>query len=270
MPQEKTPVEFETRYEWLRPGQLAARRNECPLIIVPVAPLEYHGPHMPLGTDAISASQVAHACCRKLRKGVVLPTMFMGTERERGPAIVESLGFPPGKYVVGMDFPTRLWNSHYLPEEVFAIRLAAELRILIGQGYRYIFVANGHGATNQIETINRLCIELSNTTPAKLGWRLTFAQRTLDDNTAGHANLVETAWLMYYNRDAVDLGTLPPRNVPMHSSEFSIVDGIGFTPQYHRDHVVRDDPRDATAEVGRGLFQETVDELYAAIQKLMA
>ena len=36
MPQEKTPMEFETRYEWLRPGQLVARRNECPLIIVPV------------------------------------------------------------------------------------------------------------------------------------------------------------------------------------------------------------------------------------------
>ncbi len=270
MPLEKTAVEFETRYEWLRPGQLVARRNECPLIMVPVAPLEYHGPQLPLGTDGINAAQVAHACCRKLRKGVVLPTMFMGTERERGPAIVESLGFQPGTYIVGMDFPTRLWNSHYLPEEVFAIRLAAELRILIGQGYKYIFVANGHGATNQIETINRLCVELSNTTLAKLATRLTIAQRTLDDNTAGHANLVETALLMHYNHGAVDLGTLPPRNVDIHSSEFSIVDGIGFTPQYHRDHVVRDDPRDATAQSGASLFEEAVDELVVHVKKLMA
>ena len=80
--------------------------DRVPLIIVPVAPLEYHGPHMPVGTDPINASQVSHACCKKLRKGVVLPTMFMGTEREHGPACVESLGFEPGKYVVGMDFPT--------------------------------------------------------------------------------------------------------------------------------------------------------------------
>ena len=73
MPQEKTAVEFETRYEWLRPGQLVARRNECPLVIVPVAPLEYHGPHMPLGTDPLStgrsptpaAARFARAsCCR--------------------------------------------------------------------------------------------------------------------------------------------------------------------------------------------------------------
>jgi creatinine amidohydrolase len=267
---ETRPVEFETRYEWLRPGQLVARRNECPLIIVPVAPLEYHGPHMPMGTDPINASQVSHACCKKLRKGVVLPTMYMGTERERNPGCVESLGFKPGTYVVGMDFPSRIWNSHYLPEEVFAIRLAAELRLLIGQGYKYIFVANGHGATNQIDTINRLCVELSNTTPAKLAYRLTLSQKTLDDNTAGHANRVETALLMNYSQDAVDLGALPPRNVPMHSWEFSIVDGIGFTPQYHRDHVVRDDPRDATAKDGRELFQESVDELAADVNKLMA
>jgi len=261
---------LETRYEWLRPGQLIARRNECPLIIVPVAPLEYHGPHLPVGTDPLNATAVAHAVCRKLGKGVVLPTMFMGTERERAPAMVESLGFPPGSYIVGMDFPTRLWNSHYLPEEVFAIHLAAELRILIGQGYKYIYIANGHGATNQLETIRRICVELSNTTPAKLAYRLTIAQRTLDDNTAGHANLVETALLMHYNRDAVDLGQLPPKNVPMHSSEFSIVDGIGFTPQYHRDHVVRDDPRDATPEAGKTLFEESVAEMVADIQKLMA
>ena len=111
---------------------------------------------------------MAHACCRKLRKGVVLPTLTMGTERERGPAVVEALGLPPGSYVVGMDFPSRLWNSHYLPEEVFAIRLAAELRILVGQGYRYLFIANGHGANNHLEVIDRLCVELSNTTPAQL------------------------------------------------------------------------------------------------------
>jgi creatinine amidohydrolase len=270
MPPKETPVEFETRYEWLRPGQLVARRNECPLIIVPVGPLEYHGPHMPLGTDAINAAEVAHACCRKLRKGVVLPTLFIGTERERTPAILESLGLPAGTYVVGMDFPNRTWNSHYLPQEIFAIRLAAELRILIGQGYKYILVANGHGATNQIDTVNRLCIELSNTTPAKLAWRLPVAQRVIDDNSAGHANRAETALLMHFKRDAVDVGALPPRNVPIRSFEFSIVDGIGFSPQYHRDFVVRHDPRDATPEAGNDLFQESVDELVAEAKKLIA
>ena len=55
-------MEFETRYEWLRPGQLRQRRDQCPLVFVPVGPLEYHGPHLPLGVDAINCTQVAHAC----------------------------------------------------------------------------------------------------------------------------------------------------------------------------------------------------------------
>jgi hypothetical protein len=33
-------MDFETRYEYLRPGQLIERRDVCPLVIVPVAPLE--------------------------------------------------------------------------------------------------------------------------------------------------------------------------------------------------------------------------------------
>jgi creatinine amidohydrolase len=265
----RTPAKFETRYEWLRPGQLVERRRQCPLVIVPVAPLEYHGPHMPVGTDPINCARVAHACCERLRKGVVLPTMMMGTERERGPAIVESLGFAPGQYVVGMDFPSRLWNSHYLPEEVFAIRLAAELQILVGQGYRYIFVANGHGATNHIDVINRLCVELSNTTSAKMASRLTFPQRTLDEDAVGHADRVETSLLMHYNAASVDLGELPPRGTPLHFNEFSIVDSAGFTPKYPPDRIVRNDPRDATAEMGREIFEQSVTDLVAAVEQLL-
>ena len=266
-----TPLDFETRYEYLRPAQLIERRKACPLVIVPVGPLEYHGPHLPIGVDAINCTQVAHACCRRLGRGVVLPTMMMGTERERGPEVLEPLGFEPGTYVVGMDFPSRLWNSHYLPEEVFAIRLAAELRILIGQGYRYILIANGHGAQNHMEAINRLCIELSNTTPAKLAFRLTLAKRMLAGNwAAGHADSVETSIIMHYDRGLVDLGALPPPEVPIHSREFSIVDGLGFTPQYPADRVVRNDPRKSTPEEGRQFFEESLDELLAAAEQLIS
>ncbi|MCX7429316.1 MAG: creatininase family protein [Planctomycetia bacterium] len=268
MEHQETLAEFETRYQWLRPAQLVERRNACPLIFVPVGPLEYHGPHLPLGTDAINCTRVAHACCRKLRKGVVLPTLMMGTERERCPAQVESFGFEPGTRIVGMDFPGRLWDSHYLPEEVFAIHLAAELRILIGQGYRYICIANGHGAVNHMEVINRLCVELSNTSPAKLVWRLTLPQEVLDGR-AGHADSVETSLMMHYNRHSVDLGTLPGRDVPIRTWEFSIVDGPGFTPQYHRDHVVRDDPRNSTVEQGKRSFNLCVDELAADVERLI-
>jgi creatinine amidohydrolase/Fe(II)-dependent formamide hydrolase-like protein len=58
--------------------------------------------------------------------------------------------------------------------------------------------------------------------------------------------------------------------VPIHSWEFSIVDGVGFTSEYYPDRVVRNDPRRSTAEEGRQLFEETLDELVAAAEQLMA
>jgi creatinine amidohydrolase len=265
---QRMSAEFETRYEWLRPAQLVARRDACPLIFVPVGPLEYHGPHLPLGTDAINCTRVAHACCRRLRQGVVLPTLTMGTERERCPAQVESFGFEPGTHIMGMDFPGRLWNSHYMPEEVFAIHLTAELRILIGQGYRYICIANGHGAVNHMKVIDRICVELSNTSPAKLVWRLTFPKEALNGGT-GHADAVETSLMMHYNRNSVDLDVLPCRDVPIHTWEFSIVDSPGFTPRYYRDHVVRNDPRDGNPNRGQELFEWSVNDLAADAEKLI-
>jgi creatinine amidohydrolase len=261
---------FETRYEWLRPAQLVARRDACPLVVVPVAPLEYHGPHLPVGCDMINVSEVAHAVCRKLRRGVVRPVFSVGTERERSPEVVQSLGFPAGSYVVGMDFPTRLWNSHYLPEEVFALVLRAELEILVKQGYRWVFVASGHGAVNQQETIARLCIELQNTTPARLDHCLTLCDEAVATGLAGHADIVETSLLMHYRPDSVDLAALPPREVPIHYRDFSVVDGAGFSRHYDPQHVLHHDPRDATAERGRKWFENCVQEITTRIEKWMA
>ena len=271
MEQANTREDFETRYEYLRPAQLIERRQACPLVIVPVGPLEYHGPHLPVGVDAINCTQVAHACCRKLGRGVVLPTMMMGTERERGPEMLEPLGFEPGTYVVGMDFPSRLWNSHYLPEEIFAIRLRAELQILIGQGYRYILIANGHGAAESVggdqPAVHR--VEQHDSRQARF---------SADVGQAGAGGqLGRRACRFGGNVDHHALrprpgrsGALPPPEVPIHSWEFSIVDGVGFTPQYHADRVVRNDPRKSTPEEGRQLFEETLDELVAAAEQLMS
>ena len=181
--------------------------------------------------------------------------------------MIESLGLPPGSYVVGMDFPTRLWNSHYLPEEVFALVLRAELAILIGQGYRYVFVASGHGAVNQQETIARLCIEFQNTTPARLDHDLAICREAVETGLAGHADIVETSLLMHYQPGSVDLATLPPREVPIRYQDYSVVDGAGFSTNYHPQHLVRYDPRDATAAKGRKWFEDCVQELTTRIEQ---
>ncbi len=155
--------------------------------------------------------------------------------------MIEWLGLPSGSYVVGMDFPTRLWNSHYLSEEVFALALRAELAILIGKGYRYVFVASGHGAVNQKATIDRLCIEFQNTTPARLDHALTICREAVETGLAGHADIVETLLLMHYPPGAVDLAALPPRGPHSIPGLFDRRHA-GFSADHDPQHVVRTTP----------------------------
>jgi creatinine amidohydrolase len=69
-------------YELLRPGEILAAREQCPLAYVPVSPLEWHAPHLPIGTDALHAGAIAEQLALRTG-GVVLPTFYWGTERER-------------------------------------------------------------------------------------------------------------------------------------------------------------------------------------------
>ena len=59
-----------------------------------------------------------------------MPTLFMGTERERSPAKLESIGFRATDYVVGMDFPRNTLKSLYAREEVFALALREHLDVV--------------------------------------------------------------------------------------------------------------------------------------------
>jgi creatinine amidohydrolase len=254
----------EVRFEMLRPGELNAEQQRCPLVFLPVAPLEYHGPHLPVGMDPLNATQCALEACRRLGKGVVHPTLFWGTERERPDWMLESLGFQKGDWVVGMDFPTAIWKSHYQPEHLFGLVVAATLEMLIATGYKLIVLVNGHGAWNQLETLERLARHYSHSTDAQVVWKLAFTLDISEKNLAGHADLFETSLMLYFEQAVfggqklVDLGTLPPRQVPIHYKDFSIVDGPGFSGKPSPDKVTATDPRDATAEKGRQVFEETV------------
>jgi creatinine amidohydrolase len=262
----------EVRFEMLRPGELNAEAKRSPLVFLPVAPLEYHGPHLPVGMDPINATQCALEACRRLGKGVVHPTLYWGTERERPDWMLESLGFKKDDWVVGMDFPTAIWKSHYQPEHLFGLVVAATLEMLIATGYKVIVMVNGHGAWNQLETLERLARHYSHTTDALVVWKLAFTLDVSEKNLAGHADLFETSLMMYYEKELlggrklVDLSALPPRNVPIHYKDFSIVDGPGFSGKPSPDKVTATDPRDASVEKGRQVFEETV-KMYVGLSE---
>lgn len=191
--------------------------------------------------------------------------------------MLESLGFRKGDWIVGMDFPTATWKSHYYQEHIFGLMVAATLEMLISQGYTAIVIVNGHGASNQMETLDRLAKHYMHTTGAVVSWKLALALDASESNLVGHADLVETSLMLHFEKNifkgeqVVDLSTLPPRSVPIRYPDFSVVDGPGFSEKPSAGRIVQNDPRDATAEKGRKIFEATVrmyiDLAAAALKK---
>ncbi|NJM05387.1 creatininase family protein [Candidatus Gracilibacteria bacterium] len=63
------------RYAELHPETLEAIRARCPVAYLPWGALEWHGPHLPLGLDGMTAEAIAERVARRTG-GVVLPTTW--------------------------------------------------------------------------------------------------------------------------------------------------------------------------------------------------
>ena len=132
------------RFEWLRPTELAEEMKQRPLAYLPVGPLEYHGPHLPLGTDTLEAQEVALRAADKTG-GVALPPFFFGTDAVRSPQVLRDLGFSGEDHILGVNFPSNIVDSLYFPEEFVALLVRVLLGALVERGYRLIVIVNGHG-----------------------------------------------------------------------------------------------------------------------------
>ncbi len=250
----------EVRLQWLRPEEVVTERERAPIVYLPIGPLEWHGPHLPLGTDPLQAEHIAIELAKKTG-GVVHPTLYFGTERERAPELLRDLGFNGDEWIVGMDFPNNNLRSYYYVEDAFAVMIRFVLEQLAAQHYQLIVIVNGHGATNQINQLQRLVAEFTQRGPAKVLY--TFDLDTESDDDAGHATITEASAVMALNRERVDLDRLPPPDRPLRNTEYAIVDALTFFGQPTLDHTVRPkaDPRRASVELGQQHFAATVDRL---------
>jgi creatinine amidohydrolase len=252
------------RFELLRPAEIVAEMRARPLIFLPLGPLEWHGPHLPLGTDPLIAHGVALAVAERVG-GVVLPPFFWGSERENLPEDLRSLGFKGDEWIVGMDFPANSLKSLYVREEFFALLVREALTLLIEQGYRLIVIVNGHGGENHIKALDRLSAEFTARGPAVVRTFIAWASPG-DVLDVGHADDHETSRMMHLHPETVDLSTLPPPEVPLKNVEYAIVDYLTFRGQPTPDHTTRHDPRIGTSpENGRAEIELSADLIAAHV-----
>jgi creatinine amidohydrolase len=240
------PIE---RGDWnmafLFPGEVAAARERNGLVLLPLAPLEWHGPHLAMGCDNL----LAHAFARRLAREFhcpYFPPLFVGTERERHPNMLESLGFARDAFIEGMDFPRNSVASAYFREEVFAAVVRDVLQILFGRmRFSRVLIVNGHGADNQRAVLDRLCLEFNaGRVPRRVRWVYPGFPRSLIAGAIGHAAAEETSMLEATWPGSVDLSRLPATG-KLPNVDYAIVDGETFDCAPTPDHTLREaqDPR---------------------------
>jgi creatinine amidohydrolase len=251
------------------PQEVAAARERNGLVILPIAPVEWHGPHMVMGTDNLLAHAFAAGLAREL-ECPYYPPLFVGTERERSPKQLRSMGFGGDEFIEGMDFPGNAVGSAYFREEVFAALVRDTLRILIeSMGFARVVIVNGHGADNQRAVLDRLCGEFNaGAEKLRVMWFYPGFPRSVLAGSIAHAGAEETSLLSAQYEGCVDTSVLPGKG-PLRNLDFAIVDGETFDGKPTRGHTVRrkQDPRyNTNAEWGRRTFARALKEVVEQIR----
>jgi creatinine amidohydrolase len=170
----KPALSAAVQMQFMRPGQLEKALRDFPVAYVPFGPIEWHGRHLPLGTDALKAHGILVKTAEQFG-GVVYPPVFFHE------------GFP----------------------REFLVSVLTELfGRLKKTGFRVILGVSGHNVQGQIDMINTaLEPVVADGTVAGVGlWEITLS-RGAESNT-DHAAKWETSDMMFFYPDLVDLTTL--------------------------------------------------------------
>ena len=254
---------------FLFPSEVAEARARTGLVILPLAPIEWHGPHLAMGCDGL----LAHAFARRLAaelKCPYFPPLYLGTERERRPQVLRSLGFSGTEFIEGMDFPANSVKSAYVREEVFSLAVRGTLDALFQRmGFRAVVIVNGHGAENQKAVLDRFCAEYNSEGKRRLMWVYPGFPKSLIAGSIGHAAAEESSMLSASWPDCVDLSRLPASG-PLRNTEHAVVDGDTFDGSPTKDFTVHEnqDPRRHTDPgTGARFVEEAAKETIAEIRR---
>lgn len=204
-------VEDEVRYEMLRPAEMKARRDKCPVAYLPIGTLEWHGEHNPLGLDALKAHGLVVECAKR-GGGVVFPPLFYGENRSQAhvdPDTYSEYGVPKENF--GPDFtPYSIaeQSGHY---HKLLIHIFNEIASL---GFRFIIVCAGHyplldharGAMSVFRQTARRWAHQPTT-----GWVFTGYELVGNEfpKAGDHGGPWETSIMMALDKDSVDVSLLP-------------------------------------------------------------
>jgi creatinine amidohydrolase len=224
-------------------------------ILVPIGSTEQHGPTGLLGTDAICPEVVAHQVGERI-DALVAPTIPIGMAQQH-------LGFPG--------------SISLRPTTLIAV-IRDVVQSLARHGFERIYLLNGHGGN--IATVSAAFSEVYadvsyGTAPSAPRCKLAswfampgvvkLSERLFGEMEGRHATPSEVSLSYYAHPDCVKLAPLAPEVAPTGTFR----DALDYRRQFP-DGRIGSNPRLATLEHGRRIWEVAVEDVIADYQAFMA
>ncbi len=232
------------QYEEMFPEEMESVLKEFPVAYVPFGSLEWHGRHLPYGTDSLKVHGILTYTAQKYG-GVVVPTTYWGHMGHW------KLGNHPG---LSTDLVDRLFI------EIFTG--------LVRVGFRVVIGVTGHDVRPQVDSLQKAVKAISSQLISPSGRTIGFAMMegslNLEDTDVGmdHAAKWETSIMMALKPELVDMNKI--KNVDRRKIESGMDmdnDGCGISGKDPRIH--------ASKEVGEKAIEKITDKIGQKARELL-
>jgi creatinine amidohydrolase len=217
---------------------------ETELAVLPVGSTEQHGPHAPLGTDALAAEAVAAGGVDRVdREVAVAPTIPVGVAEEH------------------RQFAGTLWVS----TDTFRAYVRETAESLAHHGFDRVVVVNGHGGN--VAALRETCARLTRDGVAyavPFTWFDAVDPAEVDFSGAmGHGGPVETSLVRYLRSELVDENRVEAAAEGGADGwgEWQAGVNLAYDSAEFTDSGVVGDPGEGSADLGERLYNLACDRL---------
>ncbi len=178
------------KYEEMTPGEIDRVLAECPIAYLAWGAHEWHGPHNPVGLDALKAHHLALALC-EATGGVVLPPVYCGYQTMK----------PWRGFRHTLEFSKDLVRR-YVHEH---------LENLYEEGFRVVVLIMGHYGPKHVEAVRAAVADFTDRHcyPKVLAMADYEPGSWVGLKSGDHGGKHETSLMMHFRPDLVDLSLLP-------------------------------------------------------------
>jgi creatinine amidohydrolase len=251
------------RYEEFTWPEIREAVAENRVAVLPVGTVEQHGPHLPLVTDVLTATEMSRmAVERTPREAVLMPSVYYSFNEHH------------------MDFPGTI-----AVEGQTIVNYVTDIgKSLAHHGFRKILLVNGHGSN--VPFLDVAARNITNKTDAicaMVSWWSLIPKALLEElresefpGGMAHGCELETSVLLYLRGDLVQFEKAR-RDINFQATEFFYWDLASPSPVFFQEWFSRysktgtvGDPTKATREKGEKFVKAVVDRMVALLSEFRA